>query len=106
MRTMTAQQLHAYLQSTDAWPVLLDVREPQEYAHCRIEGSINIPMNSITARLGELEPEQEIITLCHHGMRSAAIADFLIGRGFVNVTNLQGGIDAWAVQIDPDMPRY
>jgi len=106
MRTMTAQQLQTYLQSAETLPVLLDVREPQEFAHCHIEGSVNIPMNTVPTRLGELAPEKEIITICHHGMRSGAIAEFLLSRGYVNVTNLQGGIDAWAIQVDPKMPRY
>ena len=106
MRTMTAQQLQTYLQSAETPPVLLDVREPQEFAHCHIEGSVNIPMNAVPARLSELVPEKEIITVCHHGMRSGAIAEFLLSRGYLNVTNLQGGIDVWAVQVDPKMPRY
>jgi rhodanese-related sulfurtransferase len=106
MRTMTAQQLQSYLQSAETRPVLLDVREPQEFAHCHIEGSVNIPMNTVPARLSELAQEMEIITVCHHGMRSGAIAEFLLSRGYLNITNLQGGIDAWAVQVDPKMPRY
>ncbi len=106
MRQMTAQQLHAYLQSTATRPILLDVREPEEYAHCRIEGSVHIPMNSVSARLAELDPEKAIITLCHHGIRSAAVAEFLISRGYLNVTNLQGGIDAWSLQVDPNVARY
>jgi rhodanese-related sulfurtransferase len=106
MRTMTAQQLQSYLQSAETQPVLLDVREPQEFAHCHIEGSVNIPMNTVPARLSELAQEMEIITVCHHGMRSGAIAEFLLSRGYLNITNLQGGIDAWAVQVDPKMPRY
>jgi rhodanese-related sulfurtransferase len=82
------------------------VREPQEYAYCRIEGSLHIPMNDIPARLGELDPAREIIVICHHGMRSQSVADYLIRQNFGNVANLRGGIDAWATQADPNMPRY
>ncbi len=107
MRQITATQLHTQLTAdSDAPPVLLDVREPHEFAYCHIEGSLNLPMNTIPARLAELDPDATLITICHHGMRSAAVADFLIGRGFVNVINLTGGIHAWALEVDPDMPRY
>ena len=106
MRTMTAQQLQTYLQSAETPPVLLDVREPQEFAHCHIEGSVNIPMNTVPARLSELAPEKEIITVCHHGMRSLNVLQYLEAQGFENVTNLSGGIDAWSASVDPSVPRY
>lgn len=106
MRQITAQQLNAQIQSSDNPPILLDVREPHEFAHCQIKGSINIPMNSVPARLNELDRDAEIITICHHGMRSGAVAEFLVSRGFTHIINLQGGIDAWSTQVDPDVPRY
>ena len=106
MRQMTPQQLNDFLQTAETPPLLLDVREPHEYGHCHIEGSVNMPMNSVPARLAELDRETEIVTICHHGMRSGAVADYLIGRGYTRITNLQGGIDAWAAQVDPKMPRY
>lgn len=106
MKQITASQLHAYLQTAEPKPLLLDVREPREFAHCHIEGSLHIPMNDVPARLAELDPAREIITICHHGMRSASVANFLIGRGYINVTNLVGGVDAWAAQVEPTMARY
>lgn len=106
MRQITAQQLSSQLQNTEKGLTLLDVREPHEFAHCSIEGSINIPMNSIPARLNELDKDSEIVTICHHGMRSGAVAEFLVSRGFTQILNLQGGIDAWSTHVDPDVPRY
>ena len=106
MRQMTPQQLNDFLQTAETPPLLLDVREPHEYGHCHIEGSVNMPMNSFPARLAELDRDAEIVTICHQGMRSGAVADYLLGRGYTRITNLQGGIDAWAAQVDPKMPRY
>lgn len=87
-------------------PLLLDVREPHEYEICRIEGSVNVPMNQIPSNLMKFGLDQEIVTICHHGIRSAAVADFLESRGFTRVSNLTGGIDAWAREQDPQMARY
>lgn len=106
MKQITAPELHAYLETADPKPILLDVREIQEFAYCHIEGSLHIPMNDIPARIGELDPEREIVCICHHGMRSASVAGYLIRQNFRNVLNLSGGIDAWAVRVDPEMPRY
>ena len=106
MRQMTAPELHVLLASTGTPPLLLDVREPDEFAHCRIAGSVNIPMNSVPTRLAELDRDATIVTICHHGMRSGSVANFLVSRGFDKVINLAGGIDAWAMQVDHSMPRY
>jgi len=110
MQPISPQQL-AHLVSTRqqqgaALPVLLDVREPQEWAICRIKGSQLMPMQTVPVRLVELNPEQEIVCICHHGMRSAQVAHYLERNGFNNVLNLTGGVDAWATQVDPAMPRY
>lgn len=104
MRTITATELKQYL--TDHQPVLLDVREPAEYAICQIEGSILIPMGEITSRIQELDEDDEIICICHHGMRSMQVAMYLESQGFANTVNLTGGIDAWANEVAPDMNRY
>lgn len=85
---------------------ILDVREPSEHAICRIDGSLHIPMNEITTRIDELNKTKETVVVCHHGMRSMQIALLLENHGFENVSNLQGGIDAWAIEIDPAMARY
>jgi rhodanese-related sulfurtransferase len=87
-------------------PFLLDVREPWEYAHCHIDGSHPMPMASVPARVAEVPKQQEIVVICHHGARSQQVAFFLEQAGFDRVHNLQGGLNAWALQIDPAMPRY
>lgn len=89
-----------------ARPLLLDVREGWEFETCKIAGSTLIPMNTISARLQELDDDAEIVCICHHGARSAAVANFLERNGFTDVSNLTGGIHAWAVQVDSTMPKY
>ncbi|MDO4997245.1 MAG: rhodanese-like domain-containing protein [Neisseria sp.] len=86
--------------------VLLDVREDDEVALCSLPNHVHIPMNLIPLRHNELPDDKLIIVYCHHGMRSLQTAMFLQHVGFDDVTNLQGGIEAWAVQLDPKMPRY
>ena len=87
-------------------PVVLDVREPQEIAVARFPGAVEIPMQSVPSRMGELDRNAEIFVLCHHGMRSAHVADYLAEQGFTRVGNVTGGIDAWALMVDPSVPRY
>lgn len=87
-------------------PLLLDVREPWEFAHCHIAGSQPMPMASVPARVEELDPEAEIVVICHHGMRSAQVCMFLERQGFSRVFNLAGGVAAWAAEVDPAMPQY
>lgn len=85
---------------------LLDVREPAEIAICAIDSSLAIPMQSVPQHLGTLPRDRPLIVLCHHGMRSGMVADFLRRNGFDNARNLAGGIDEWASRIAPEMPRY
>jgi len=87
-------------------PFLLDVREPWEYELCRIEGSHLAPLQTIPARLADLDPARETVVICHHGVRSYHAARFLEHNGFTNVINLTGGVDAWAKEADPAMPTY
>jgi rhodanese-related sulfurtransferase len=87
-------------------PVVLDVREPRELAVCALEEALHIPMGEIPARLGELPADRELVVMCHHGMRSMQVTQFLRHQGYANVRNLAGGIDAWAARVDPAMPRY
>ena len=87
-------------------PVVLDVREPQEIAIARFPGAVEIPMQSVPSRMAELDRNAEIFVLCHHGMRSAHVADYLAEQGFTRVGNVTGGIDAWALMVDPSVPRY
>ena len=86
--------------------VLLDVREPREAQIARIEGARHIPLRELPGRLSELPGHSEIITLCHHGQRSLKAREILKGAGFANVRSLAGGIDAWAREVDPGVPRY
>lgn len=85
--------------------VLLDVRQPEEWALCRLPDAVLIPMAAIPQHLSELPRDRPIYCLCHHGVRSAAVVDLLRERGF-DAINVSGGIDAWAVQVDPELPRY
>lgn len=87
-------------------PLLLDVREPWEFDRCRIDGAINVPMQTIAQRLAEFNGAAPIVAICHHGMRSYQVAAFLEREGFDELYNLSGGVAAWADQVDPAMPRY
>ncbi|HUY20451.1 MAG TPA: rhodanese-like domain-containing protein [Candidatus Binataceae bacterium] len=87
-------------------PVILDVREPGEVAIAPFPGSLHIPMGEISGRLAELEADAETVVVCHHGIRSAQVAAYLAHLGFRRVLNLAGGAEAWAVTVDPRMPRY
>lgn len=85
--------------------LVLDVREPHEYQICNIGGQL-IPLNDLPRRMGELDPNREIVAHCRSGVRSAKAVDFLRQSGFKNVRNLAGGILAWADRIDPKMAKY
>lgn len=85
---------------------LLDIREPDEVAICAIENSLSIRMQQVPHSLETLPRERPLIVLCHHGVRSAMVTDFLRNSGFDNAWNLAGGIDAWARLMEPAMPRY
>ena len=85
---------------------LLDVREPHEFSMAKIEGSVLIPLGTLPSSLSQLNANEEIVALCHKGMRSADAVGFLLQQGFNNVKNLVGGIDAWSVEVDQTVPRY
>jgi rhodanese-related sulfurtransferase len=105
VRQVSATELKARIQNEDSL-FLLDVREPNEFQYACIENSVLIPLNQIPQRLGELDPQQEIVVICHHGMRSQQAASYLVHSGFKNITNLTGGIDAWSCHCDSSVPRY
>jgi adenylyltransferase/sulfurtransferase len=86
--------------------VVLDVREPDELVLARLPAVVHIPMGDIPNRLHELDPDREVVVMCHHGTRSAHVASFLVQRDFTRVLNLHGGIDAWSLTVDPSVPRY
>jgi rhodanese-related sulfurtransferase len=107
MRQLSAPELAAWLKdAARPAPQVLDVREPWEVGVCALAGSTNIPMGQIPARTDELDPDRPVVCLCHHGMRSLQVAAFLARRGFGEVWNLAGGIDAWAREVDPSCPTY
>lgn len=87
-------------------PLLVDVREADELAMCRIAGSLHIPLAQLPARLGEIPSNRPVLILCHHGGRSLRATQFLRAQGRTAVSNIQGGIEAWACQIDPSLGRY
>lgn len=86
--------------------LVMDVREPHEYEIAHLEGSKLVPLGDLPERVNELDTADEIVVYCHTGGRSARATDFLRGLGFKKVRNLEGGIDAWAVEVDPSMNRY
>lgn len=85
---------------------VLDIREPDEVAICVLPDSVVVPMQQVPDALESLPRDAPLVVLCHHGMRSAMVTNYLRGNGFDNAWNLRGGIDAWARMIDPEMPRY
>lgn len=87
-------------------PRLLDVRQPHEFDLCALPGAQLIPLGELPDRLQELDPKAEYVVYCHHGGRSMRAAMFLEQQGFAQVANLEGGIDAWAAEVDPTLPRY
>ena len=96
------------LRDSDESCLLLDVRQDEEYATAKIDGSVLIPMGELGQRLDELEPhkDQRIVVHCHHGGRSMQVTEALRSRGFDKAQNMAGGIDAWSLQIDNAVPRY
>ena len=88
--------------------VLIDCREQNEYDHCRIDRSVLIPMNDVPVKLDLLEPhrEKQIVVHCHLGGRSMKVTQYLRGQGFDKAQNMAGGIDAWSVEVDPEVARY
>jgi len=105
METITAEALKTKLDAGEN-PVLLDVREAWEYETCHIEGSVNISMSNVQQMLNTLKPDDETVVICHHGMRSFQVASYLEGNGYPKITNLEGGVAAWAQSVDADMAQY
>ena len=105
MQTMLPEELKKRLDAGEK-PILLDVREPWEFSICKIEGSVNISMSEPEKLINELNANDEIIAICHHGMRSFQVCNYLENNGFNKVLNLDGGIDSWAKTIDTDMAEY
>ena len=105
MDEITPQELKSRLDRNDR-PVLVDVRDDWETKLCRLDNALHIPMEELEFRTDELNPVDDIVVYCHHGVRSAAVADYLRRLGFTRVRNLSGGLDAWARAVEPSMRRY
>ncbi len=111
MQKITAQQLSTMLEQDEHPPLLLDVRETAEHQICQIEGSLLIPMQLIPSELNEgelnkFDVEHKIVVICHHGMRSLKVAEYLQDNGFNQVMNLDGGIEQWRLTVDSTMSAY
>lgn len=114
MKSITPAQLTDWLQQASApqgsLPVVLDVREPWELQTAAVKEDgfqlLHMPMRTVPARYLELDRDQPIACLCHHGARSAQVAHFLINNGFTAVVNVHGGIHAWSQERDPSVPVY
>jgi adenylyltransferase/sulfurtransferase len=102
---ITAKDLEKRLKSPNDI-VLLDVRELFEIEICSFDGALIIPMQQIPSRMQEISKTKPIVAICHHGIRSAHAINFLRENGWSNLTNLEGGIHAWAKEVDPDMTTY
>ena len=104
---LPAPALRQWLDDADrAQPLILDVRERWECDICAMPDAQWIPRQDVPARAGELPREQDIVVVCHHGMRSLQVAHFLEQAGFSRLYNLSGGIAGWADAVDPAMRRY
>lgn len=103
--TMTPAELAARLESGESI-ALLDVREPEEHALAHLEGADLLPLSRFKEWVGMLSPEEEIVVMCHHGIRSAQVCAFLSTQGFTKLHNLAGGIDRWSLEVDAGVPRY
>jgi len=107
MAPLDCEELRRWLDDASrSPPVLLDVRESWEYRYCHIDGSQWMPMGEVPQRCRALDPTAEIVLICHHGIRSYQVGILLAHNGFTRIYNLRGGVEAWARQVDPAMPRY
>lgn len=106
LQSLTPREVADLQSKSGGTLTLLDVREPWEYERVHLPDCLHIPMDDLQARIAELDPQQTYVVLCHHGNRSQQVARFLQTRGFAKVINLAGGIEAWAVELAPQMPRY
>ena len=106
IRQLSVLELKTRLDQGNRDFMLVDVREPWELNICSMPDAISVPMRAIPARYLELPKDQEIVVMCHHGVRSQQVANYLERQGFTRLNNLVGGINAWAHEIDPKMPTY
>lgn len=105
---LTPQQIEAKRAAGESL-CLIDCREPEEWALCRIEGANLLPMRSVPANLQQLDGQAEatlLVIYCHHGVRSLNVVSWLRAQGVDNCVSMIGGIDRWSREIDPSVPRY
>jgi rhodanese-related sulfurtransferase len=103
--TISPAELKERMERGDAFEVI-DVREPLEHEIARIEGARLLPLSRFPEWAGTLDPESEIVFMCHHGIRSAQVCSYLAREGFKHLYNLAGGIDLWSLEVDRTVPRY
>jgi rhodanese-related sulfurtransferase len=85
---------------------LIDVREPEEFELARVAGAELLPLSRFQEWAGALDAKEEIVVMCHHGVRSALVCAYLAGQGFTKMVNLAGGIERWSQEVDRSVPRY
>ena len=102
---ITVQKLHDMRINNERHTVL-DIREVHELEVCSIDGSIDIPMNTLPENIYKLPKTEPLVVMCHIGGRSAQVVTWLIHNGYDNALNLEGGISAWAQVIDTEMAQY
>lgn len=93
--TIDVREAERRLREDPAGPLLLDVREPGEFAAVRAPGAALLPTSTFIARIGELPPDRPLLVICHTGSRSAAVAGYLLRTGRADVVNVAGGMEAW-----------
>lgn len=104
MQDLTPKELEQYLKCNK--PLLLDVREQWEWDKCHFDQARLLPMGQIMEHIDSLDKSEEIVIICHHGIRSMQVARYFESIGFKNLINLKGGIDAWAKTLDSSMTLY
>lgn len=104
-KSMSPQELGEKLENKETFR-LIDVREPIEWELARIEGAELLPLSEFSDWHDKLNASDEIVVMCHHGVRSAQVCAFLSQQGFEKIWNLSGGIDAWSIEVDRNTPRY
>jgi rhodanese-related sulfurtransferase len=104
-KTITPSELSGRMRG-DGPPLVIDVREPEEYELARVEGARLLPLSLFDEWAPSLDPGRETVFMCHHGVRSAQVCAFLSRQGFEKLHNLAGGIDRWSADVDPAVPRY
>jgi rhodanese-related sulfurtransferase len=107
---ISVEELAQRLAAGDPTIQLIDVREPQELAAAKIEGFVNLPLSEFVEWGDQVStmfnPHAETLVLCHHGIRSAQMCQWLLAQGFTNVKNITGGIDAYSLLVDSSIPQY